>query len=114
MRRAHSLGFPFRLRSPSSISASVRRSGKEVIFRGLLQSVLARSFALREASAHAGPLTVALLFGASHLVVGPVTAGSALLLGIVAGEFRLRSASLLPAVIMHALFNLSGMFWPQA
>jgi hypothetical protein len=87
---------------------------EEVIFRGLLQSVLARSFALREASAHAPPLIVAMLFGASHLVVGPVTAASALLLGIVAGELRLRSASLLPAVIVHALFNLSGMFWPQA
>jgi membrane protease YdiL (CAAX protease family) len=86
---------------------------EEVIFRGLLQSVLARSFALREASAHAAPLIVAVLFGASHLVVGPVTSVAALLLGIAAGELRLRSASLLPAVIVHALFNLCGMFWPQ-
>lgn len=86
---------------------------EELIFRGLLQSVLARSVALREASADAPPLIVAMLFGASHLVVGPVTAASALLLGIVAGELRLRSASLLPAVIVHALFNLPGMFWPS-
>jgi membrane protease YdiL (CAAX protease family) len=87
---------------------------EEVIFRGLLQSVLARSFSLHEASPHAAPLIVAMLFGASHLVVGPVTAAAALLLGITAGELRLRSASLLPAVIVHALFNLCGMFWPQA
>lgn len=87
---------------------------EEVIFRGLLQSVLARSFTLYEVSVHSSPLIVAVLFGASHLVVGPVTAVAALLLGIVGGELRLRSASLLPAVIVHALFNLCGMFWPQA
>jgi len=87
---------------------------EEVIFRGLMQSVLARSFVLHEVSAHTAPLIVAVLFGASHLVVGPVTAVAALLLGIAAGEFRLWSASLLPAVIVHALFNLCGMFWPQA
>lgn len=86
---------------------------EEVIFRGLLQSVLSRSLALRDASAHAAPLIVAVLFGAIHLVVGPVTAVCALVLGIVAGELRLRSGSLLPAVIVHALFNLCGMFWPQ-
>lgn len=83
---------------------------EEVIFRGLLQSVLAKSFTLHGASAHAAPFIVAVLFGASHLVVGPVTAVAALLLGTVAGELRLRSASLLPAVIVHALFNLCGMF----
>jgi membrane protease YdiL (CAAX protease family) len=87
---------------------------EEVIFRGLLQSVLTRSFSLYEVSTHSAPLIVATLFGASHLVVGPVTAVAALLLGIVAGELRLWSASLLPAVIVHALFNLCGMFWPQA
>ena len=87
---------------------------EEVIFRGLLQSVLARSFTLREVSLHAAPLIVAVLFGVIHLVVGPVTAAAALVLGIAAGELRMRSASLLPAVIMHALFNLCGMFWPQA
>jgi membrane protease YdiL (CAAX protease family) len=87
---------------------------EEVIFRGLLQSVLRRSFALRDASAHAAPLIVAVLFGAIHLVVGPVTAVCALVLGVIAGELRLRSGSLLPAVIVHALFNLCGMFWPQS
>jgi len=49
------------------ISAPIRC---EVLFRGLLQSVLARSFASHEASAHAAPLIVALLFGASHFVQG--------------------------------------------
>lgn len=86
---------------------------EEVIFRGLLQSVLRRSLALREASDHAAPLIVAVLFGAIHLVVGPVTAVCALVLGLIAGELRLRSGSLLPAVIVHAVFNLCGMFWPQ-
>lgn len=86
---------------------------EEVIFRGLLQSMLTNSLALREASAHAAPFIVAILFGAVHLVVGPVTAVCALVLGVITGELRLRSGSLLPAVIVHALFNLCGMFWPQ-
>ena len=86
---------------------------EEVIFRGLLQSVLRRSLALPEVSNHAAPLIVAVLFGAIHLVVGPVTAVCALVLGVIAGELRLRSGSLLPAVIVHALFNLCGMYWPQ-
>lgn len=86
---------------------------EEMIFRGLLQSVLARSFALRGASAHAAVLIVAVLFGVIHLVVGPVTALCALVLGGIAGELRLRGGSLLPAVIVHALFNLCGVFWPQ-
>lgn len=84
-----------------------------MIFRGLLQSVLRRSLASREPSGHAAPLIVAVLFGAIHLVVGPVTAVCALVLGVIAGELRLRSGSLMPAVIVHALFNLCGMFWPQ-
>ncbi len=87
---------------------------EEVIFRGLLQSVLARSFSLQEISPHAAPFIVAVLFGVIHLVVGPVTGAAALVLGIAAGELRLRSRSVLPAVIVHALFNLCGMFWPQA
>lgn len=84
---------------------------EEVIFRGLLQSMLAKSFAPPPASTHTAPLIVAVLFGAIHLVVGPVTAICAFVLGIVAGEFRLRSGSLVPAVLVHALFNLCSMIW---
>ena len=86
---------------------------EEVIFRGLLQSVLTKSFGLRNAPAHVAPLIVAMLFAVIHLEVGPVTAVCALVLGVACGELRLRSSSLLPAVVVHTLFNLCNMFWPQ-
>jgi len=33
-------------------------------------------------------------------------------LGLVAGELRRKSGSLLPDVIVHALFNVPGLLWP--
>jgi membrane protease YdiL (CAAX protease family) len=56
-------------------------------------------------------LLVALLFGGIHLVVGPYTAAAAFILGAIAGEFRRRSGSLIPAIICHAFFNLGGIIW---
>jgi len=86
---------------------------EEVIFRGLLQTTLAHHGTLPEAprvtSAVAASLWVAVLFGAIHLVVGPYTAVAAFVLGVMAGEFRRRSGSLIPAVICHAFFNLGGI-----
>jgi membrane protease YdiL (CAAX protease family) len=82
---------------------------EEVIFRGLLQNMLTMTFASPPTAIHAAPFIVAVLFGAIHLVVGPVTAICAFVLGMVAGEFRLRSGSLIPAIFVHALFNLCGI-----
>ncbi len=84
---------------------------EEIIFRGLLQSTLARSLAPQSPSGHAAPLIVAVLFGAIHIVVGPVTAICAFVLGMVAGELRHRSGSVMPAVVVHALFNFCGIVW---
>jgi membrane protease YdiL (CAAX protease family) len=84
---------------------------EEVIFRGLLQATAARALDERP---RAGPslsrsgLLVAVLFGAVHLPVGPLLAGLALALGVVAGELRARTGSLLPAVVAHALCNAAG------
>ena len=83
---------------------------EELIFRGLLQGVLAKALGHCSATMHLAPLVIAILFSVIHLVVGPITAIFALLLGVLAGELRLRSGSLLPAVLVHALFNLCGMF----
>jgi membrane protease YdiL (CAAX protease family) len=87
---------------------------EEAIFRGLLQTGLAADLiAADRTSATANRiavLVVAFLFAATHLFVGPLTAGCATVLGLLAGELRWRSESLFPAVCCHSLFNLAGLF----
>ena len=50
-------------------------------------------------------IIVALLFGLIHLEVNPITAAAAFVLGLLSGELRHRSGSLLPAILVHAVFN---------
>lgn len=86
---------------------------EEFVFRGLLQTVFARNLsAAVETSARAGVAAVAgtaLLFALVHLAVGPWTAAAALVLGMLAGELRRRSGSVIPAVIAHMLFNIPAL-----
>jgi hypothetical protein len=88
---------------------------EEIIFRGLLQSFLEQrwvtTFVVFGASLSAAVLFTATLFGVSHSESGPVVVAGAIALGLVAGELRRRSGSLLPAVIVHALFNVLGLLW---
>lgn len=88
---------------------------EEVIFRALLQTTFARQMMsipnCAAVSGIAASVSVALLFGAIHLVVGPMTALGALLLGVLAGELSRRSGSLLPAIVSHSIFNLGGILW---
>jgi membrane protease YdiL (CAAX protease family) len=88
---------------------------EEVIFRGLLQTTLTtRTAAAGVIDAKFGvaaSLAVALQFGLVHLVVGRYTAVAASVLGGIAGEFRRRSGSLVPAMVCHAFFNLAGIIW---
>lgn len=88
---------------------------EETIFRGLLQSTLARRLAAIPESAGASGVVamgcVALLFGGIHLVAGWVTALFATVLSVIAGELRRRSGSLLPAMICHSLFNVAAILW---
>jgi membrane protease YdiL (CAAX protease family) len=87
---------------------------EEVIFRGLLQTRLMRQrfpnyprrFPVSPAS-----ILVALLFGAIHLPIGWTTAVTAMILGVIAGELRARSSSLLPAILLHMIFNAAGTIW---
>jgi membrane protease YdiL (CAAX protease family) len=88
---------------------------EEVIFRGLIQSVLERpgkiGFPLAGGSLSGAVAFSATLFGIIHLDAGAVVAFGAMILGLVAGELRRRSGSLLPAIIVHALFNTADAFW---
>ncbi|HVR45498.1 MAG TPA: CPBP family intramembrane glutamic endopeptidase [Candidatus Binatia bacterium] len=91
---------------------------EELIFRGLLQTVLARNLsAAAETSVRASVGAVAgsaLLFAIVHFAVGPWTAGAALALGVLAGELRQRSGSVIPAVIVHVVFNVPGLLMASA
>src|SRR5713101_6848878 len=90
---------------------------EEIIFRGLIQSVIERrwmiTFSVFGASLSGAVIFTAALFGIIHLGAGVAVATGAIVLGLVAGELRRRSGSLLPAVIVHALFNVGDAFWSQ-
>lgn len=94
------------------LGASVQ---EEVIFRGLLQTTVARAFSgsinVLGLRVGADVLVIAALFCLIHVPEGPAVAIRALILGLGAGELRKRSGSLVPAILVHLLFNLdSGIF----
>jgi membrane protease YdiL (CAAX protease family) len=87
---------------------------EELIFRGLLQAAIGRAvpapvgfWAVRFPVVFA-----AALFGVIHLDSGIVVAASAVLLGLIAGEMRRMSGSLVPAILFHALLNAASALWP--
>ncbi|MGA7964572.1 MAG: CPBP family intramembrane glutamic endopeptidase [Gammaproteobacteria bacterium] len=86
---------------------------EEWIFRGLLQAAATRVLAGGDTpsaqAAIGGSVLVATVFGLVHLSVGPWTAAAALLLGLLAGEARRRSNSVLPAILIHSIFNIGGL-----
>jgi membrane protease YdiL (CAAX protease family) len=90
---------------------------EEIIFRGLIQSILERrwmiTFSIFGASLSGAVAFTAALFGIIHLEGGVAVTIGAIVLGLVAGELRRRSASLLPAVVVHALFNAADAFWSK-
>jgi membrane protease YdiL (CAAX protease family) len=53
-----------------------------------------------------------LYFGMMHIVaikrMGPLVILFTTLLGLVAGYYREKTKSLIPAIIIHALFNIGG------
>ena len=91
------------------LGASVQ---EEVIFRGLLQTTIARISVgcvnVFGITLGAEVVVIATLFCLIHIPEGPAVALSALLLGLFAGEFRKRSGSLVPAMLVHMLFNASS------
>ena len=88
---------------------------EELIFRGLLQSLVARGAVPQTFwAAHFPVLFTAALFGIIHVDSGIVVVIEAVLLGLIAGELRRMSGSLIPAVLFHALLNAASALWPSA
>ena len=94
---------------------------EEVLFRGLLQTFLSplahRGFIVGQRRISIPVIAAAVLFGLMHLSL--LQAGMSLLpvivivvfgfvLGIFAGYYREQTSSLLPAILVHSLFNISG------
>jgi membrane protease YdiL (CAAX protease family) len=91
---------------------------EEVLTRSLLQTLVTGRDTGRGAPARFSmPVVVSgLFFGAMHLVLidsmGPAAAVPivlATLLGYLAARYREATGSLIPAVIVHMLFNVGGM-----
>jgi membrane protease YdiL (CAAX protease family) len=88
---------------------------EELIFRGLLQSLLTRGVLSRSFWAvHFPVFFTAVLFGVIHVDSGIVVAIEAILLGLIGGELRRISGSLIPAIVFHALLNAASALWPSA
>jgi membrane protease YdiL (CAAX protease family) len=87
---------------------------EELIFRGLLQTTIARDVSVPKGfwASHFPVVFVAALFGVIHLDSGRVVAAEAVLLGLIAGELRRMSGSLVPAILFHALLNAASALWP--
>jgi len=94
---------------------------EEIIFRGLIQTYLSSritsSFSLLRLRISHAALIAALLFSLAHLFLLTKGAGAAqmamieistFILGLAAGYFRETTGSLVPAVIIHMLFNIWG------
>ena len=91
---------------------------EEVFTRGLLQSFLSplAGYGIKLSKRLRLSLPVlfsGLFFGMMHVVainrLGPSVIVFASALGIVAGYYREKTESLIPAIIIHAFFNIGGM-----
>jgi uncharacterized protein len=92
---------------------------EEIFVRGLLQGYLGPLAGCR-ISCCGKTLSVpvvfcAVFFGGMHVVLWPmmgalalVPMGLATVLGLVTGYYRAKTGSLLPAILIHALFNIGG------
>jgi len=91
---------------------------EEVLTRGLLQTLLTRRAEAGAASSRwlSMPVVVSgLFFGAMHIVLVKFMGFGAIPvillatgLGLLAAHYRERTGSLIPAIIVHALFNIGG------
>lgn len=94
---------------------------EETVFRGLIQTVAEQRYSKRiklgKLELPVSALISALLFALVHIAtlrlgaslgMALFTVGGAFLLGLLAGWLRAKTASLLPGIVVHALFNILG------
>ena len=88
---------------------------EETLVRGLLQTLLSRGARAVGRGLNMPVIVSGLFFGAMHLMlirlIGPAAIPIVLLatyLGLVAAYYREKTGSLLPAYLLHALFNVAG------
>jgi membrane protease YdiL (CAAX protease family) len=94
---------------------------EEVLFRGLIQSVLAplatRGIRLPRVHLSVPVILAGVAFGLSHLILIGNTPGlmvaqivfAATILGFVAGYYREKTGSIIPAIVVHMVFNIPGL-----
>jgi uncharacterized protein len=91
---------------------------EEVLTRGLLQTLISdnRGAGATQASFGLPVVLSGLFFGAMHVglfdSMGPdavIPIVMATLLGLLAARYRQATGSLIPAILVHALFNVGGM-----
>jgi len=95
---------------------------EELLTRGFLQSILApltkKGLTIFRTYLSVPVLVSAVFFGLMHLVqmiegVGSATVlytiMSAVILGIIAGYYREKTGSIIPAIVVHMLFNVWGV-----
>ncbi|MCH8967363.1 MAG: CPBP family intramembrane metalloprotease [Planctomycetes bacterium] len=87
-------------------AAAVAPVGEELFFRGLLQTFLVGMMRNRWLAI----ATAAAAFGAVHYPY-PHTIPTLVVLGVVMGYAYERTGSLLPAIAIHAAFNLKALVW---
>ena len=96
-------------------------TSEEVFHRGLIQSFFeplrSRGITLLGIRLTLPVVTGGVLFGATHIMLLTMGAtgafvgllvGSAVVLGLVAGYWREKTGSLVPAILVHVLFNVTG------
>ncbi|MCK4546105.1 MAG: CPBP family intramembrane metalloprotease [Candidatus Eisenbacteria sp.] len=94
---------------------------EEVLYRGLIQSFLAplgtHGIQLLRVRLSLPVILAGAAFGMSHLILigntpGPLVAVivfATTVLGIVAGYYREKTGSLVPAIVIHMMFNVAGV-----
>ncbi len=87
-------------------AAVVAPVAEELFFRGLLQTFFVRLFGSRWAAV----LFASTLFGLVHYPY-PHTVPALIMLGVVLGYSYERTGSLLPPIVIHALFNLKALIF---
>ncbi|OYT68146.1 MAG: hypothetical protein B6U65_00055 [Candidatus Wolframiiraptor sp. EX4484-121] len=88
--------------------------GEELLFRGLLLGCLMRCIS-RWPSIMVSSIIFALVHLPAFTAYSEISLtrflifAGALILGVIAGHFKISTDSLIPAIITHSIFNLSGM-----